>query len=288
MKLPPGSTDAHCHVFGPNAVFPYAPDRPFTPVEASRQEVAALQNFLGFDRAVIVQSSGHGTDHRALLDALLDDPASRRGVALLGPAHTQDDLVAFAAAGVCGARLHFVSHLGDAPVPDAQRDVVGIAAEMGWHVEIHVEGTGITEHAALISAIHAPVVIDHMARIDLREGLDGPSVSSLLTLLDRGNVWVKVSGADRVSLDGPPYHDAAALGSLLVEKFPERVVWGTDYPHVNIVGSAPDDGLLVDLIEEMAPTHAQRERLLVTNPAELFGFPGLNQRVRTGPLPSRD
>ncbi|MFL6118317.1 amidohydrolase family protein [Actinophytocola sp.] len=272
LRLPPGATDAHCHVFGPAEVFPYAPGRTFTPVDAPREEVTARQRFLGLERAVVVQSAGHGADHRALLDALRADPANRRGVALLGPELGRTEVQTLHAAGVCGARLHFLPHLGANPEPDHTRMVVDTVVELGWHAEIHVQGTGIVDHAELIAAIPTPVVIDHMARIDLREGLHGPAVGSLLRLLDQGNVWVKISGVDRLSRTGPPYDDAVALGALLVERFPERVVWGTDYPHVNIAGPAPDDGLLVDLIERMAPSETHRERLLVTNPAELFGF----------------
>lgn len=259
-------------MFGPASVFPFAPDRPFTPVQAPHADVAARQRFLGFERAVFVQSTVHGTDHRVLLDALAADPANSRGVALLTENLSRAAIAELDAAGVCGARLNFASHLGANPDPAYLRFVLATVADLGWHLEIHVEGTGVAEHSALIAGITLPVVIDHMARLDLREGADGPSVRALQRLLDRGNVWVKLSGADRVSVTGPPYADAAALARLLVSRFPERVLWGSDYPHVNIDGAAPDDGLLVDLIPDMAPTEALRERLLVTNPAEFFGF----------------
>jgi 2-pyrone-4,6-dicarboxylate lactonase len=272
LRLPAGATDAHCHVFGPASVYPFAPDRPFTPVQAPREDVAARQRFLGFERAVIVQSMVHGADHRALLGALAADPANRRGVALLRTTMRRTAIARLDAAGICGARLHFASHLGANPEREDLRFVLGTVAEFGWHLEIHVEGDGIVDHSALIGGMTVPVVIDHMARVDLREGLGGPAVGALFSLLDGGNVWVKVSGADRVSLTGPPYADAAALGAEIVARFPERVLWGSDYPHVNINGDAPDDGLLVDLIEQMAPTEALRERLLVTNPAGFFGF----------------
>jgi 2-pyrone-4,6-dicarboxylate lactonase len=272
LRLPTGATDAHCHVFGPARIFPFAPDRPFTPVQAPREDVAARQRFLGFDRAVIVQSTVHGADHRALLDALAADPANRRGVALLRTTMSRAVIAGLDAAGICGARLHFASHLGADPGQEYLRFVLGTVAESGWHLEIHVQDDGIIDHSALIAGLTVPVVIDHMARVDLREGLDGPAVHALLGLLDRGNVWVKLSGADRVSRTGPPYADAAALGAAIVSRFPERVLWGSDYPHVNIIGAAPDDGTLVDLIEQMAPTKALREQLLVTNPAGLFGF----------------
>jgi 2-pyrone-4,6-dicarboxylate lactonase len=272
LRLPPGSTDSHCHVFGPGSVFPFAPDRKFTPVDVPRQEVAARQEFLGFERAVIVQSSCYGTDHRALLDALRADPVTRRGVALLTSTTTPRELAELDDAGVCGARIHFLSHLGAAPDRSAQQAVLAMVADLGWHAEIHLEGHGVIDHAGMIASIRSKVVIDHMARVDLREGLGSRAVGSLLTLLDTGNVWVKVSGADRVSLQGPPYADAAELGALLVNHAPERVLFGTDYPHPNIVGDAPDDGLLVDLVESMAPSESHRRMLLVDNPAAFFGF----------------
>ncbi|MGH3251347.1 MAG: amidohydrolase family protein, partial [Trebonia sp.] len=272
LRLPAGATDSHCHVFGPVSVFPFASERPFTPVATSADQVAARQRFLGLQRAVIVQSSAHGPDHRALLDALAADPANRRGVALLSPAMNATAIARLDAAGICGARVHFASHLGAEPGQEYLRFVTQTVADLDWHLEVHVEGQGIIDHSALIAGMRFPVVIDHMARVDLREGLNGAAVRALLDLLDRGNVWVKVSGADRVSRTGPPYADAAALGAVLVSRFPERVLWGTDFPHVNITAEAPDDGLLVDLIEQMAPADALRQRLLVANPAEFFGF----------------
>ncbi len=179
-------------------------------------------------------------------------------MALLGAGQSRRDLAELDRAGVRGARLHFLAHLGGELGHREQRDALRAIADLGWHTEIHVQGSGVVEREAMIAAVPGPVVIDHMARVDLREGLDGPSVHSLLRLLDRGNVWVKVSGADRVSREGPPYTDAAELGALLVRHNPERVLWGTDYPHPNIVGPAPDDGVLVDLIATMAPTEKLR------------------------------
>lgn len=272
LVLPPGSVDSHCHVFGPRERFPYAPGRTFTPVDATREQVTALQAHLGFERAVIVQSSCYGSDHRALIDALAAAPGTRRGIALIRSRTPRDELDELAAAGVVGARLHFMSHLGVVPDQHEQSAVLGTIAELGWHVEVHVDGDGVAEHQAMISSVRSPVVIDHMGRVDLREGLSGRSVRAMLELLDTGTVWIKLSGVDRVSLTGPPFADAAALGRLLVQHAPERVLWGTDYPHPNVRGAAPDDGLLVDLIGEMAPTEALREQLLVTNPVGFFGF----------------
>ena len=272
ILLPPGSCDSHCHVFGPGDVFPYARDRTFTPVDVPRQRVAGLHRFLGFSRAVIVQSSCNGSDHAVLLDALAAGGGNLRGVALIGETTPAAQIAELHDAGVRGLRLNFLTHLRQPPSPDEVATVLAKVADRGWHAEIHVSGKGIIDHGDLIRGIATPVVIDHLGRVDIAEGLDSPSVRALKRLLDTGNVWVKVSGVDRVSKTGPPYTDAVALAALLVEHAPERVLWGTDFPHPNIVGDAPDDGLLTDLLAGIAPRRDHLERLLVSNPAAFFDF----------------
>jgi 2-pyrone-4,6-dicarboxylate lactonase len=272
LNLPALSCDAHCHVFGPTSLFPYADDRTFTPAEATVQDVVSRQRFLGFERAVIVQSSCYGTDHRGLLNALRGDPDRLRGVAILTPDVSAGAIEELHEAGVRGARLNFLPHLGTSLDPADQEVILAGLADRGWHAEIHVHSHGISEHRDMIASIRTPVVIDHMARLDLASGLDGPDVQSLLRLMDTGNVWVKLSGADRVSIAGAPYDDAVELAALLARHAPERVLWGTDFPHPNIDGVAPDDGLLVDLIGSIAPSERARQLLLVDNPAEFFGF----------------
>jgi predicted TIM-barrel fold metal-dependent hydrolase len=260
-------------VFGPAGRFPYAPDRTFTPVDAPVGQLAALHRHLGLSRAVIVQSSCHGTDHRALLDALAVGGGRYRGVALIGPATSPAEIEALHAAGVRGFRLHFLPHLGAPPTLAEIQATVGLVADLGWHAEIHLHSAGITRYAELIRSFPVPVVIDHLARLDLGQGTDSTAVSALLSLLDTGRVWVKTSGVDRLSRTGPPYADAVALAARLVAHAPERVLWGTDYPHPNIIGAAPDDGLLVDLLSMIAPQEGDLHRILVQNPAEFFGFP---------------
>jgi 2-pyrone-4,6-dicarboxylate lactonase len=269
IVLPPGACDAHCHVFGPAAVFGYAADRTFTPVDVPAAEVAARHAYLGLDRAVIVQSACHGTDHAALLDALAAGGGRLRGVALVGDGTTPAEIARLHAAGVRGFRLNFLPHLRRPPGRDEIAGILARVADLGWHAEIHVHGTGVVEHRALIESLPVPVVIDHLARVEIG---DGTAVRTLRELLDTGRVWVKVSGVDRVSRQGPPYADAVALAALLVRHAPERVLWGTDFPHPNIVGPAPDDGLLVDLLARIAPTSTLLDRLLVRNPAEFFDF----------------
>lgn len=272
VTLPVHATDSHCHVFGPHARFPYAADRPFTPVDVPRERLRALHDFLGFERALIVQSSCHGSDHSALLDAIATSGGRYRGVALVDPTSDPGQIAEWAAAGVCGARLNFMPHLGDAPSREAVDAVVALIRPHGWHLSVHVAGLGIVEHAEVIAGIDIPVVIDHMARVDLAAGPDSPAVTTLLRLLDAGGVWVKLSGADRLSGGAVPSPAAIRLARRLATHSPERVVWGTDFPHPNIAGDPPDDGVLVDTLAEVAPEPALRERLLVDNPAALFGW----------------
>lgn len=274
VRLPAHATDSHCHVFGPHSRFPYAPDRTFTPVDVPKERLRALHDHLGFERALIVQSACHGTDHSALLDALTASGGRYRGVALVSPRTDSAQVADWAAAGVCGARLHFLPHLGGVPPQETIDAVVGLIEPHGWHLSVHVSGSGITEHFDLVRALagRLPVVIDHMARIDVAQGLDGPGVDSLLRLLDSGGVWVKLSGADRLSGGPKPEPTAVALAGRLAEHAPERVVWGTDFPHPNLVGDPPDDGMLVDTLADVATRPDLLRRLLVDNPATLFGW----------------
>jgi 2-pyrone-4,6-dicarboxylate lactonase len=272
VALPARSCDAHCHVLGPGALFPYAADRTFTPVDAPRAHLDRLHAFLGIQRAVVVQSACHGADHRALLDALAHGGGRLRGVGLIDESTSAAELAELHRAGVRGFRCNFLPHLRQPPSPAEITRLVAKVADLGWHTEIHVAGDGVCRYERVIAAIPAPVVIDHLGRVEIDKGLDSPQVRSLRRLLSRGHVWVKVSGVDRVSRQGPPYADAVALAALLVRDAPERVLWGTDFPHPNITGAVPDDGLLVDLLAQIAPRRADRHRLLVTNPAGFFDF----------------
>lgn len=269
ITLPAGACDAHCHIFGPTNRFPYAEGRTFTPPEAPKEDLRRLHDFLGFARAVIVQSSCHGTDHSALLDALETGEGRYRGVALVTPETPDAEIARLHEAGVRGARLHFTPHLGPAPSLAEIRAIVSKIEPYGWHLALHVAGEGVAEHEDLVRSLPVPVVIDHLARVDLRSGLDSKAVAALLRLLDTGSVWVKLSGADRIATNPPDLSDAAALARLLVTEAPDRVVWGTDFPHPNTHGFMPDDGELVNLLAEITP---DLERLLVTNPSRCFDF----------------
>ncbi|MEV5847668.1 amidohydrolase family protein [Streptomyces sp. NPDC051985] len=272
LLLPPGSCDAHCHIFGPAGRFPYAPERTFTPLDAPKEQLRALHAHLGLTRAVVVQSSCHGHDHRVLLDALAAGGGRVRGVALIGETTSRAEVEELHRAGVRAFRLNFLPHLRSRPTHTEIDAVLERVDGLGWAAQLHVRGDDLPGLTDVVRALPGRVVIDHMGRVDLTAGRDSPATRTLRTLLDTGDVWVKVSGVDRISLQGPPFTDAVTLAASLVAHAPERVVWGTDYPHVNITGDPPDDGLLVDLLEHIAPEPALLQRLLVTNPTELFDF----------------
>jgi predicted TIM-barrel fold metal-dependent hydrolase len=272
LKLPPLACDSHFHVFGPHSKFHYAPDRPFTPADAPKEDLFRLHEFLGFERGVFVHSTCHGSDHAVLVDLLAAAGGRYRGVALLKPVTPAAEIERLDQAGVCGIRLHFhFAHLG-APMPrEDMRKIIEAVAWHGWHIAMHLGGQGVLDHYDFITSIEAPVVIDHIGRIDITEGLHGAAFSALRRLLDRGNVWVKLSGTDRITKQGYPYTDAVPFARALARHAPERVVWGTDWPHPNH-NAVPNDGELVDLITEIAPDAKTRQLMLVDNPAKLFGF----------------
>jgi 2-pyrone-4,6-dicarboxylate lactonase len=268
---PPLACDSHFHVFGPHSKFPYAPDRPFTPTDAPKEDLFRLHQFLGFQRGVFVQSTCHGSDHRVLVDLLTAGEGRYRGVALIKPSMQQAEIDRLDDAGVRGVRLHFFPRLGEPMSLADMRRVIELVEPNGWHIAIHTGGDGLVELYDFIRSIDASVVIDHIGRIDIGEGLHGKAFTVLRRLLDTGNVWVKLSGADRITKQAYPYADAVPFARELAAHAPERVVWGTDWPHPNH-SAMPNDGDLVDLIPEIAPDAKTRKLMLVDNPAKLFGF----------------
>ncbi|MET8933670.1 amidohydrolase family protein, partial [Streptomyces sp. NPDC004611] len=267
---PPGSCDAHVHVFGPHAVFPYADDRPYTPEDVPLERLRELHRALGFDRAVIVQPTCHGRDHSALLDALHRGAGRYRGVALLDTATDLPTLRRWHDTGMRGARVQFTPASEPGRAEFAR--TLGLVAELGWHLDVHVIGTGILRFADRLRAedYRGRVVIDHMGRIDPR---DGPQRDTLRTLLDTGDTWVKLSAADRLARRPPALDDALRFARELFEHRPDRCVWGSDFPHPNTHGFIPDDADLVDGISIVCHDESTLNRLLVENPAECFDFP---------------
>jgi 2-pyrone-4,6-dicarboxylate lactonase len=272
FRPPPGAVDAHCHVFGPGSTFPYAPERKYTPADAGKEQLFALRDFLGFERSVIVQATCHGADNRALVDALLADGGRSRGVATVRAGVPAAELADLHAAGVRGIRFNFVRRLADPKPDEYYRALVDQVAELGWHIVVYFEAPDLAERWNLFTSLPVGVVVDHMGRPDVTQPADGPDFSLFLRLLtENENVWTKVSGPERLSKSGPPlYSDVAPFARRLVETFPDRVLWGTDWPHPNMKSHMPDDGALVDVIPRIARTGDLQRRLLVDNPLRLY------------------
>jgi predicted TIM-barrel fold metal-dependent hydrolase len=269
---PSGACDAHCHVFGPADRFPFAPGRSYTPPDAGVDDLEGLHARLGLSRAVLVQASCHGTDNRALLDALHRNRGRYAGVAMIDDGTSDAEIDALHEAGVRGTRFNFVAHLGGAPDLDLFDRTVTRVAPRGWHVVLHFDAADLPTHARLLARMPCPYVIDHMARVDAAAGLDQAPFQSLLRLLGDERCWVKVSGAERLTAGGPPpYDDVVPYARALIAAAPDRVLWGTDWPHPN-VRHMPDDGDLVDLLADLAPDETTRDRILVDNPERLYDF----------------
>ncbi len=266
---PPGACDAHCHVFGPGERFPYAPGRRYTPPDAPKAKLAALHRHLGLDRAVLVQASCHGTDNRAMLDAIATSGGGLRGVAMVGKDVADRELEGLHAAGVRGVRFNFVQHLGGAPDLAAVNAVLARVAPLGWHVVLHLDAEDIAAYRGFLDALRLPFVIDHMGRIVAARGVDQQPFRLLLGLMANPLAWVKVSGAERVSSAGPPFHDAVPFAQALIEAAPDRVLWGTDFPHPNVKWM-PNDGELVNLLPLFSGDEVVRRKVLVDNPARLY------------------
>ncbi|MFJ3551567.1 amidohydrolase family protein [Streptomyces sp. NPDC090114] len=281
FRLPPGTVDAHCHVFGPQAEFPFAPQRKYTPCDAGKDQLFRLRDHLGITRTVIVQATCHGTDNSAMVDAVRAAGGRARGVASVRPDVTEGELLDLHAAGVRGVRFNFVRRLVDASPQDGLRTIAEKVAPLGWHVVLYFESADLPDLEDFFASLPTPLVVDHMGRPDVTRPVDGPEFSRFLRFVGAGDVWVKVTCPERLSATGPaaldgephPYADVVPFGRRVVEEFPDRVLWGTDWPHPNLTGHMPDDGLLVDYVPRIAVTADQRHKLLVDNPMKLY-WPG--------------
>ena len=269
FKLPLDACDAHCHVFGPGNRFPYAPNRRYTPEDAPKEALAALHKHLGIDRAVIVQASCHGTDNASMLDCIAWDPARYRGVAIVDDTFTDADYENLHTGGVRGVRFNFVKHLGGAPDIAMFRRVLDRIKDRGWHVVLHLDASDIVPLSEMMRDLPLPFVIDHMGRVPGKAGVDQEPLRALLELAKLEKCWIKVCGSERISL--PPYAEAVPIAHAIVEASPERVLWGTDFPHPNATHDA-DEADLVDLVPKFAPDAVAQKRLLVDNPVRLYGF----------------
>jgi 2-pyrone-4,6-dicarboxylate lactonase len=279
FQLPPGSIDAHCHVFGPGAEFPFAPERKYTPCDASKVQLFALRDHLGFARNVIVQATCHGADNSAMVDACLHSGGMARGVATVKRSITDRELQDLHTAGVRGVRFNFVKRLVDFTPKDELLEIAHRIKALGWHVVIYFEAVDLPELWSFFTALPTTVVVDHMGRPDVSLPVAGPQFQLFVKFMQQHpNVWSKVSCPERLSVTGPKalhgdqaaYRDVVPFAKTIVEQFPERVLWGTDWPHPNLKDHMPDDGLLVDFIPHIAPTAELQRKLLVSNPMRLY------------------
>lgn len=269
-KAPAGAVDAHCHVFGPGDVFPYAPTRKYTPVDAPKEKLFALRKHLGLARNVLVQASCHGADNAAMLDVLRSDPHNTRGVAVVRPDIEDADLKAMDGDGVRGIRFNFLKRLVDPTPKDVLQALAARVADLGWHIVVYFESELLEELTPFLTSLPSDVVIDHMGRPDVAAGVDAAGFAAFQRLMENEKFWVKVGCPERLTVDGPPYDDVAPFARTLVERFEDRVLWGTDWPHPNMKSHVPDDGLLVDRLPVIAPTQALQHKLLVNNPTRLY------------------
>lgn len=271
FKLPAGAVDAHCHVFGPEAVFPYAPERKYTPCDAPKEKLFALRDYLGFDKNVIVQASCHSKDNRAMVDALNASNGKAKGVAFVGQEVTDQELKWMHDAGVRGVRFNFVKRLVDSTPRSEFEAIVKKIQPLGWHVVIYFEMPDLAENEEFFKSLPTTVVYDHMGTPDVKAGVDGADNQRFHRLLENHkNMWVKATCPERMSRNAPNYEDVVPFQKALIEKFSDRVIYGTDWPHPNMKVEAPDDGLLVDRIPLIAPTAELQRKLLVDNPMRLY------------------
>lgn len=281
FRLPPGTVDTHCHVFGPQAEFPFAPERKYTPCDGGKDQLFALRDHLGVTRNVIVQATCHGADNSAMLDAVRAAGGRARGVATVRPDVGEGELAQLDAAGVRGVRFNFVRRLVDASPKENLSTIAKKVAPLGWHIVLYFEGADLPELEGFFGSLPAPLVVDHMGRPDVTQPVDGPEFSRFLRFVERNDVSVKVSCPERLSVTGPAaldgerhaYTDVVPFARRVVSEFPDRVLWGSDWPHPNLTDHMPDDGLLVDYVPQVAVTAEQQRKLLVDNPMRLY-WPG--------------
>jgi 2-pyrone-4,6-dicarboxylate lactonase len=268
---PPGAVDAHCHIFGPADEFPFSPKRKYTPGDAGKADLFHLRDFLGLSRNVIVQASCHGTDNTATLDGIKASNGKAMGVAVVDLDITLDELKKMHEGGIRGVRFAFLKRLVDPTPPERYQRVIQMCKDLGWHIVVYFESQDLEDLAPFIEAIPVTVVVDHMGRPDAKLGIDHPQWKRFLKLMDEHtNIWVKVTGPERISETGYPYDDVVPFGKQLVERYPDRVLWGTDWPHPNMETHMPDDGKLVDFIPRVATTKELQQKLLVDNAMRLY------------------
>ena len=270
---PPLACDAHCHIFGPGHTFPFSPSRTYTPPDSGIDKFERLQETLGLERAVFVQASCHGTDNSAMVDALRRGRGRYAGVAMIDESFSDADLQELHDAGVRGTRFNFVAHLGGAPDLDVFWSLVHRVAKLNWHTVLHFDAKDLPSYASLLDDMPVPYIIDHMARVPAADGIEQEAFQHLLRLMKSDqNCWVKISCAERLTAGKvAPYDDVVPFAQALIVAAPNRILWGTDWPHPNMA-VMPDEGELLDLLAAYVPDEGLRNQILVTNPTTLYDF----------------
>ncbi len=274
FTAPAGTCDTHFHVFGPGDRFPYAAGRKYTPPDSPFESYMALIEAIGIERGVVVHPNLHGNDNAVTLDAIERGEGRFLGIVKVDGTTTRDDLKRLHGRGIRGVRFAFNPQHGGTFDGRLFDRVAAWCGDLGWQVELHMAPDDLARLAERMRRLPAPVVIDHMGRIDPSQGLAQEPFQVLLDLVREEHVWVKLSGADRLTGHGPPYADVVPFAQALIAAAPERMIWGSDWPHSAYFDAAgmPNDGDLFNLLLEFAPDDATRTRILVDNPARLFGY----------------
>jgi predicted TIM-barrel fold metal-dependent hydrolase len=272
FRAPPLACDAHCHIFGPGDKFPYAPDAPYLPPDAPMEALERLHKTLGIERAVIVHASCHGADMRVTLDAIARSKGRYRGTAIIDQTITERQFERLHEGGIRAVRFNFVRHLGGRPELDFFQQTIERIQPLGWHLILHLDADDLVELDGVFRKVPIPMVIDHMGRVKTERTLQQQPFKVLLEWMKHDKFWVKVCGAERISSMGPPFTDAVPFARALIEAAPDRILWGTDWPHPNVGKHMPNDGDLMDLFAQMAPEPELQKKILVDNPARLYGF----------------
>jgi predicted TIM-barrel fold metal-dependent hydrolase len=271
LKLPPGACDTHVHLFGPSDKYRFASDSPYTSRDALPRDLFALQDVVGLSTAVIISPGGYGCDYTMLADVLAQYPDRLRGVALMPDETPSSEFARLGQLGVRGLRM--ISEKRGGHLPHFNREAAARAHEHGWHVQFYPHGTDIIDYADKLLSLPNEIVLDHFASIPAAGGIDQPAVKAVLRMLDTGRVWLKLSGPMRCTMENFPYASVTPLARLFVKHAPERLVWGSDWPHVNMVGrEMPNDGGLIDLMAEWATDETVRNWILAQNAQTLYGF----------------
>jgi len=272
IKPPPKACDTQFHVFGPAAMFRFRDDRKYDPPDATVEDAMRMHELIGIARGVIVHPSIHGLDMRPTLYALEKARGRYRGVAVINDTIAEAELERMHVAGIRGIRFNFVRFLGGPPDMKVFERALDKVAPLGWHLVVHVDGNDLMEHAAMLRKLSMPLIIDHMGHVDVTAGFDQKPFRLMLDMMKDGNTFVKIATGDRESKTGYPWDDVVPYGARVVETAPERVIWGTDWPHPQYKGPMPDEGKQFELFCRMAPDEKAREQILVKNPETLYGF----------------